>query len=311
MNIAVKTRKKIARPFLKWAGGKTQLLKELSKRLPMDIHDSGVIDRYIEPFVGGGAFFFYLKRNFEVRSAYIMDINPDLILAYKVVQNTPYNLIEHLEEIENKYLNSSEEKRDTMFYSIREKYNEHKHNIDYQYSNEDWVIRTAYLIFLNKTCFNGLFRQNKSGGFNVPFGKYTNPKICDSNNILAGSDALLDTKIICGDFDNAKNFVDSNTLIYFDPPYRPISKTSSFTDYAKNGFGDTEQERLRDFYITADKKEARLILSNSDGGSYFDDLYNGYNIERVKANRMINCNGKERGKVSELIIRNYFSEKKI
>ncbi|HON57706.1 MAG TPA: Dam family site-specific DNA-(adenine-N6)-methyltransferase, partial [bacterium] len=204
------------------------------------------------------------------------------------------------------YLRKSYKQREIFFYEIRNHYNEQIKKIDYENFNNDWIERTALLIFLNKTCFNGLFRQNKNGEFNVPFGGYENPKIADENNICAVNKALIDTEIFCLDFSSALDMIDKNSFVYLDPPYRPLNKTSSFTDYSKEGFTDTDQKRLSDFYKRADKKGAYLMLSNSDSkDNFFNNLYSEYNIQRVLANRMINCNGNGRGKITELIITNY------
>ena len=195
---------------------------------------------------------------------------------------------------------------------IREKYNRQAERFSFEEYNEDWVKRASYLIFLNKTCFNGLFRQNKKGQFNVPHGRYKNPNICDSENIMEVNKALKNTEVLCGDFTETEDFIKKNSLVYFDPPYRPLNSTSSFTGYFKEGFDDYDQQRLAAFFKSMDTKGAYLILSNSDPRNhneyddFFDKLYEGYNIERVKANRHINCDGNKRGQINELIIRNYW-----
>lgn len=301
-----------AKPFLKWAGGKTQLLNELSDRLPQKIIKSGVIYKYIEPFVGGGALFFYLKRKFRIKESLLLDINRELIIGYKVIQNNHRNLIKLLAQYQNMYLKMSEDERKKFYYSTRKLYNKQISEFDYENYNEKWVKRAAQLIFLNKTCFNGLFRQNSKGEFNVPYGKYKNPKICDEQNIIEVNKALVDTKIICGDFLSAELYIDKNSFVYLDPPYRPINSTSSFTCYSKEGFSDSDQKRLADFYKRNCRKGSYLMLSNSDPKNYdenddfFDVLYTGFNIERVSAKRSINSDGKNRGEINELIIRNYW-----
>ena len=170
---------KIPRPFLKWAGGKRQLLFELEKRLPHSILESGIIDRYVEPFVGGGAMFFYLENNYQVKKSILMDVNVELIMTYRVIQNDSKHLISILKDIEDKHLQKSEEDRKKNYYSIRDEFNTQLDEIDYLHYDHDWIQRAAHLIFLNKTCFNGLFRLNSKGEFNVPFGRYQNPTICD------------------------------------------------------------------------------------------------------------------------------------
>ena len=300
-----------AKPFLKWAGGKTQLLAELSSRLPDDIKKKRLIESYIEPFLGGGAFFFYLRKHYEIRDAYLLDLNRELILTYKVVQEDPDSLISYLNELEEKYRSSDKEGRRKLFYQIRTLYNKQMKEINHNDYSLKWVERAGQLIFLNKTCYNGLFRQNKKGEFNVPHGRYKNPTICDVQNLREVSLALQGVKLIQADFLQAKSFVQRKSFVYFDPPYRPLSATSNFTGYAKEDFDDADQIRLANFFSDLDKAGASLMLSNSDPknsdetDNFFDELYGGFSIERVLANRNINRDGKGRGKVTELIIRNY------
>lgn len=295
-----------AKPFLKWAGGKSQLIYELEKRLPPIIKNTRQINKYFEIFIGGGAFFFYMKGNYNIEKAYLFDINKELFIGYKVIQNNPDDLIKKLNELQQEFYKLNAKAREEFFYYIREDYNNQIINFDYQNYNEFWIERASLLIFLNKTCFNGLYRQNKKGEFNVPFGGYENPKICDGENIILVHQLLNNTDIYCLDFSNADDFIDKNSFIYFDPPYRPLNKTSSFTDYSKEGFTDNDQIRLADFYKRLDKKGAFLMLSNSDSqDDFFQKLYSEFNITKVMANRMINCNGNGRGKITELIITNY------
>lgn len=300
-----------AKPFLKWAGGKTQLLGELTKRLQKYIKDSKFIDSYIEPFVGGGAMFFYLKRNFNVKNAFLFDINKELIIGYKVIQKDHRELINQLNMIGTEYLSKTDEKRKEYYYKIRDKYNKQMPDFDYKNYNKGWVERASYLIFLNKTCFNGLFRQNKSGEFNVPHGRYKNPKICCSENIIEANKALKNTEIFYDDFTKSEKYIEEESFVYLDPPYRPLSTTSSFTDYAKEGFDDEDQKRLSRFFKKMSQRGAYLMLSNSDPKNenpeddFFDKLYKKYKIERVLASRIINCKGNGRGQINELIITNY------
>jgi len=306
-----KTVKVEAKPFVKWAGGKTQLLGKLASRLPSKIKTSKTIDRYVEPFIGGGAFFFYLKNNYEVKKAFLYDINVELILGYKVIQNDVQDLVCELEKIEKEYLKLPETDRKKYYYGVRDKYNEQQVTFDYENYNTLWVIRAAYLIFLNKTCFNGLFRQNKKGKFNVPFGRYKNPTIYDKENLLKVHEALKNTHVFAADFEESKKNITKNTMVYFDPPYRPLSETSYFTSYDKDGFTDDDQIRLSSFFKEMDKKGAFLLLSNSDpknvdvNDNFFDHLYADYKIERVNANRSINSDAAKRGNITELLIRNY------
>lgn len=307
------TNKKIinAKPFLKWAGGKTQLLKELDTRLPKKVIEEGVIENYVEPFVGGGAVFFYLKKKYEVKSSCLLDINPELVLGYNTIKKNSKKLIELLKDMEIDYLKKSDVERSVFYYQVRKSYNKEGKEFDFKKNDSKGVDRAAQLIFLNKTCFNGLFRQNNKGEFNVPFGKYKNPTICNEHNIIEVSKALQDTSIVCGDFEKSSRCIKKGTLVYLDPPYRPLSGTSNFTDYSMNGFSDDDQIRLAKFYEKMDKKGAYLILSNSDpknnnsNDDFFDKLYNKYNIDRVLASRSINCIGSKRGQISELIITNY------
>lgn len=300
-----------AKPFLKWAGGKTQLLDELIKHLPETIKSSKHIETYVEPFVGGGAMFFYLKSNFQVERSFLFDINPELIVGYKVVQNDHKKLTELLKEIEKEYLAKSDDEREKYYYAVRDKFNRQMSDFDYSTYNDSWVERTSYLIFLNKTCFNGLFRQNKKGEFNVPYGSYKNPRICYKDNIIEASKALRNTEIFCSDFSESEKYIKKGSLVYLDPPYRPLNTTASFTDYAKEGFDDKDQERLAKFFKKMDKRGAYLMMSNSDPknenpeDNFFDELYKDYTIERVMASRMINCQGAGRGQIKELIITNY------
>ena len=206
-----------AKPFVKWAGGKAQLVQELCKRLPKEILQTKRIDVYVEPFVGGGAFFFYLKGRFKIGKAFLFDVNKDLVIAFKVVQNFERELVEQLGLLEENYLSLSEEKRKDFYYEVRDKYNKQRGSFDYSQCGRSWVLRAAYMIFLNKTCYNGLYRLNRQGRFNVPHGKNKKPKICDEKNIFEASMALKDTEIICADFEESKNYVTSGALVYLDP----------------------------------------------------------------------------------------------
>lgn len=300
-----------AKPFLKWAGGKTQLIQQLEDRLPSHVKTSKKIKNYIEPFIGGGAFFFYLRNHYEIESSVIVDINPEIILGYKTIQKKHLDLIESLKEIQDQYISLSEEKRKVFFYDIRESFNKKIPSMDYKKFNPTWIERTTQLIFLNKTCFNGLFRQNSKGEFNVPFGDYKNPKICDDVNIKACTEALQNTEILNGDFLITKPFVTADTLIYLDPPYRPISKTSSFNSYSKGGFGDEEQKRLASFFAEMSLRGAYLILSNSDpknideDDNFFDEMYHDYKIDRIAASRMINSKADKRGILNEILVTSF------
>lgn len=300
-----------AKPFLKWAGGKTQLLNDLEKQLPIRIKDTKIIKNYIEPFIGGGAFFFYLRNNYKIEKALISDINKEIIVGYLTIKNNHIELIENLRKIQNNYLVKTENERKEYYYQIRNEYNKSILTFNYQEYNSSWIVRASQLIFLNKTCFNGLFRQNKKGEFNVPSGKYKNPKICDEINIIAVNKALENTEIKICDFAETQKFVNAETLVYLDPPYRPLNNSSSFTSYSKEGFNDEDQIRLFKYYEELDKIGADLILSNSDpknhnpNDNFFDNLYDKFSIQRVRATRMINSNAQKRGQINEIIIANY------
>jgi len=299
-----------ARPFLKWAGGKTQLLGQLSQRLPPEIK-SGEITSYVEPFVGGGSVFFSLIQKFPFRSSHIFDLNEELILIYHVIKKSRHKLIHELEILESEYNSARQEDKECLYYHIRNLFNQKKTEIDFHNYDPEWVTRAACSIFLNHTCYNGLFRMNRRGEFNVPFGKYKTPRILNRKNLNQVSLLLQNTHIMLGDFTGCKKFVDNTTFVYLDPPYRPLNTTSSFTAYSKNGFSDKDQDRLAVLFRELDDKGAKIMLSNSDPrnedphDSYFDELYSDYSVERVPARRIISCNGSLRGEINELIITNY------
>lgn len=292
-----------AKPFVKWAGGKGQLLSTLESLLPMGIQEMEEFT-YIEPFVGGGAMLYFMLQSYpNIKKAVINDLNPNLIKAYFTIKNKPENLISCLSALQEEYFNIKDENKRKEFYlSARKHFNEGG------LSDTD---NTSYLIFLNRTCFNGLYRVNSKGEFNVPFGKYANPVICDAKTIYADSELLQKVEILCGDFENVEKYVTNNTFMYLDPPYRPLDATSNFNSYAKEGFGDKEQIRLKQFFDRLSAGGCLMMLSNSDcsgrnpNDTFFDDLYADYSIERVYASRAINANSKKRGKLTELVIRNY------
>ena len=298
------------RPFLKWAGGKTQLLHVIEPRLPQGLSD-GTITRYVEPFVGSGAVFFFLSQRFSLKEWYLYDINEELVLLYLVVKRDVGALIDRAAALADEYAAASETDRRDLFYRVRERFNRGRAPLDPAACSDEWVERAAQLLFLNKTCFNGLFRVNSRGGFNAPFGRYRNPAICNAAALEAASQALANAEVRLGDGAACAEVVDEETFVYFDPPYRPLNVTSSFTSYAKNGFSDADQVRLAELFASLDRRGAKLMLSNSDPRNhdpddrFFDDLYGAWTIERVTARRSINCRGDRRGTVGELIIRNY------
>ena len=295
-----------AKPFLKWAGGKRQLLSQLEQHLPEDLIEHKFT--YVEPFVGGGAMFFNMLQRFpNIKRAVINDINSYLITAYRVIKNSSVELIERLNELEKRYyaLNEDEAKK-SFFLEALTIFNE---------NNLDEIDRTKYLIFLNRTCFNGLYRVNAKGKFNVPFGRYLHPTICNEEVLKADSLLLnqVDVVILNGDYEQTLKYIgDGFNFFYFDPPYRPLDATSSFNSYAKEEFNDDEQIRLRDFCAKLHQMpNIKWMLSNSDCSArnpedtFFERLYNDFNINRVQASRAINANPNKRGKLTELLIKNY------
>ena len=300
----------MARPFLKWAGGKGQLLGQIGRHLPPGMEE-GRLAKYAEPFIGGGAVFFLIANDFDVREFFISDMNEDLVLAYRTIQQQVENLIERLEEIKRQYLQLDRVRRQEYFYEARRSFNQRRASSLYSASAQDEALHVARLIFLNRTCFNGLYRVNSCGDFNVPFGNYRNPRICDEENLRSVSRSLQNAEIHFGDFTACKRFVDEKTFVYLDPPYRPISKTASFNSFYKFPFDDDEQRRLALFYQELGCAGAKLMLSNSDPrnenpqDSFFEELYAGFSIHKVLASRRINSNGAKRGPITELLITNY------
>lgn len=299
------------KPFLKWAGGKTQIIKEIESKLPEKIKKSKKIKKYFEPFVGGGAFFFYLVSNYKIKNAFLYDINKELILTYRVIKNDPEELINELISLEKKFLQKDNDKRKEFYLYIRKKFNTQLSSFDFKNYSLKSVERASYTIFMNKTCFNGLFRLNKKGEFNVPMGRYNNPKICDIENIRNVSLALKIAEIYDQSFEKSKSKIDKNSLIYLDPPYRPLNKTSHFTNYSENKFTEKEQLKLAEYInCLKDEKRANFILSNCDPknenkqDNFFDELYSGFTIERVKAKRVINSNASKRGFINEILVCN-------
>ena len=293
---------KEAKPFLKWAGGKTQLINDIKKVLPKEFTKYKF--NYIEPFVGSGAVLFWMLNNFpKIEKAIINDINADLTNTYKVISHSPFELISILNQFQNEYhsLEDNSEIKKEYYLEKRENFNSRK------FSNTE---QAAFFIFLNRTCFNGLYRVNKNNFFNVPIGSYKKPTICDAENILAVSESLKKVEILTGDYQQTLDFAERPALFYFDPPYKPLSKTSSFNSYSKDDFNDDEQIRLRDFCKKLDSLNHHWILSNSDlkgkdiNDNFFDDLYSDFNIQRIEAKRSINANPEKRGKLTELLITN-------
>ena len=291
------------KPFIKWVGGKGQLLGQLETMLPSDF-DSMQNVVYVEPFVGGGAMLFYMLQNHKcIKRAVINDINQDLTTCYKTVRDQPEELIRSLVAIQEDYYSITDYEAQKAYYlKKRERFNSKPTNS---------VESATLFIFLNRTCFNGLYRVNKSGKFNVPFGRYVHPTICDAETIREDSRLLQSVDILTGDFEQTFKYVSENAFFYFDPPYRPLNHTSCFNDYAKEAFNDAEQVRLKRFCDRLQKAAIPFMLSNSDcagsngNDSFFDELYADYEIRRVWASRSVNANAAKRGKLTELLVRNY------
>ena len=299
-----KNAEKSVKPFLKWAGGKGQLLHEIERYYPFeDTH----ITKYAEPFVGGGAVLFDILSRYAIEEVYISDINAELINTYHMLRDNIGALAGLLQSYQDEYLPLDMAYRKSYYMTKRDRFNDLKVN-----GNElENVEKAALLIFLNKTCFNGLYRVNKKGLFNVPMGAYKNPLICDEKNLRAISKKLKNVTIICGDYRESADFIDESTFAYFDPPYRPLTDTASFTAYTEHLFHDAEQIDLARFVDEMHRKGAKIVVSNSDpknsntDDDFFDSAYSGHRIKRVEATRMINCNSEARGKIKELLISNF------
>lgn len=282
-----------AKPFLKWAGGKNSLIPQISEFLPTKINQN-----YCEGFLGGGAMFFYLVSNFEFKKIILNDISVDLMTCYAIVKNQPAELVKSLERLKDEFLSLSNKEQEEFYYLMRDQFN---------YDETIGLVdKSALFIFLNKTCFNGLYRLNKNGKFNVPFAFPKNPSFFDEVNIYQCSVVLQDVMLTCGDFQKLEKDIDGEYLVYLDPPYRPVTKTASFNNYSGMGFGDEEQVRLSNFVKDLSLNN-QIMLSNSDDGSdFFEKLYDeSFVYNRISAKRNINRDGEKRGKVRELLLCNF------
>ena len=277
---------KIAKPFVKWVGGKGRLISELAKYYPEEYNE------YYEPFVGGGAVFYSLTP----KIAHINDLNSVLISLYSLIKNDVTNVISTLRELENEYhsLATIEDKKE-LYLQKRNEFN--------NLSNDSFQ-KAVLLIFLNKTCFNGMYRENSKGGFNVPFGKHEKPTICDELNLLAVSDALQHVTITYSSYEAITSRAKSGDFIYFDPPYHPLNTTSSFTAYQAGGFNADDQRKLRDEFMRLSDLGCKVMLSNSDA-PLINELYKDFNIHKIYAARAINSKGDSRGKILEVLVTNY------
>jgi DNA adenine methylase len=290
------------KPFVKWAGGKSQILEEIRSKYPAGL--GRTITKYAEPFVGGGAVLFDVISRYDMQEVYISDVNRELIITYSVIRDHVSDLVETLKKFEKDYLPASGECRKEIYYANRDRFNFLKT------AGKGNVELAALFVFLNRTCFNGLYRVNSHGAFNVPQGSYKNPTICDESNLTAVSEKLQGVEAVCADFRESRNFIDGKTFVYFDPPYRPLTATASFTSYAEGGFGDAKQTALARFIDEMSERGAHIVASNSDPKNantqddFFDALYANHNIIRISASRAINSVGASRGKISELLICN-------
>jgi DNA adenine methylase len=300
----------MSKPFLKWAGGKRQLLKSLSPLFPKALLQ-GKVKRYAEPFLGGGALFFHLaEKGYQFERSLLCDANPELILVYRVVQKKVEDLITLLESLEKDYFRLTLAARKTFFLKVRTEFNESRKGFAFQKLDAEAIRRAARFIFLNRTGFNGLWRVNQSAEFNVPFGRYKQPRICDVVTLKSCQKTLnsMKAEILNGDFEEVKAFATAKTFVYYDPPYRPVSSSSNFNTYTAQGFGDAEQTRLANLFGTMHEKSCLQMLSNSESTDhFFQKLYHhsDWKIIPVKARRAINSQASSRGQVNEIVVVNY------
>ena len=291
----------LAHPFIKWVGGKSQLLDEIRTRYP------NRIEKYCEPFVGGGAVLFDVLQKSQPAEVLINDINAELINTYKQIRDNHENVIEQLSILQEDYKSHTVEENKALFYEKRDRYNELKVNG----SDTENLEKAVLFIFLNKTCFNGLYRVNSKGLFNVPFNNAKNPLLCDEENLRTCSELLQNVEMKIGDYKKCKDFIDDKTFVYIDPPYRPLTQTAAFTSYSENGFSDKEQIELGNFIKEISNKGAMVLASNSDPknvdaqDNFFNEIYKDFMVETVYAKRAINSNGRKRGNVSELLISSF------
>jgi len=297
-----------AKPFLKWAGGKRQLLPQLKKYFPKELCEKGKIKNFHEPFLGSGAVFFWVAQHCNIEKSFLNEINPEIYLCYITIKKDVDLLIEELKALDSQYKSSDAAERKDLFYKIRTEYNTtRKPSIFKRYIPAIAARRAAMTIFLNRTCFNGLYRVNSNGDFNTPHGRYPSPRICDAQNLLKVSKLLENVEISNKDFASIRTTVKKDSFVYFDPPYKPVSATASFTAYTSPDFGDKDQARLARLVRTLDKRfKAKIMLSNSSPDSdFFEKLYSGFHIEKIVASRFINCDASKRGKVAEILVMNY------
>lgn len=290
MGVEMRVQQKVAatKPFLKWVGGKGRLLDQLMPYFIKARKDEG---KYFEPFFGGGAAFFALAPV----TGRINDVNKALMGAYQNVKNDVEAVITELEVLEHEYLTLDAYTRQEYYYERRDEYNQESH---------ETIRKSALLIFLNKTCFNGVYRENKKGGFNVPHGRYANPTICDKDTLRTTSNTLQYVEISSGSFEDAVKDAKKGDFVYFDPPYYPLTPTSSFTSYSADNFLDEDQRHLRRVIDDLTKRGVKVAMSNS-WTPFIIDLYKEYRQEKIMAGRSINSVGTKRGKVAEILVLNF------
>ena len=304
-----------AKPAWKWTGGKGQLLSDLHKRLDPLLAKGG-IDTYVEPFIGAGALMWSVIGTNKIENVYFGDMNGEMITLYKVIKDSPEELSARLAKLADEFLEDGDQaRRQKMYYAYRNAYNALLDKYpDSDYAGDDAIEMSAIFMFMNRTCFNGLYWVNRSGHFNVPCGKYKQPPIDQSSQIMENSkllNSIPNLKIAHAGYEESIDWINERTFVYFDPPYRPITSSSAFTAYVASGFNDDNQKELAQFCREVDAKGGKFMLSNSDphnedpDDDFFDDLYKGFTIERVQASRAINSDKDKRGKISEILVRNF------
>lgn len=301
-----------ARPFIKWAGGKGSLLKQLDLLLPSELKENK-IENYYEPFLGNGAMFFYIKQTYNVKNIYLYDKNPDIVILFIVVQNHISKLLSALLDLEDKFMSLKFKDKKDLFYEIRHKLNDQLKTIDRSQYNDQWIIRATYIMFLNRNCFNGLYRVNFIGEFNVPFANYAKPIIVDQINLIECNKLLQNVNIGCMGYEDSINIIKPNSFVYLNPPYKPLTKFGRLNMYYTNKFDDNAQINLANSLKNKiNDNSIKIMLSNSNpkiynpSDDFFEQIYGDhFNIKYVFATRCINSNSQERTKISEVVIRNY------
>jgi DNA adenine methylase len=297
-------------PVVKWAGGKTKVYSQLIQKMPKELFN-GKIKNYYEPFFGGGAIFFNIIQFVKFDKCILSDINEELMLLYSVIKNDINKLIGFVEKYQLQYDSLTELDKEKYYYDMRNTYNIERFNINHNDYSYLFIPRAAQMLFLNKTCYNGLYRQNLRGEFNVPFGKNYHPRIIDHKNLISIGDILKNVEIKCKDFqDICLDINEKNSFVYLDPPYRSINKSVGFTNYHKSNFTDKDQFRLSETFKILDEKKIKLMLNNScmkinDSSGTIEKYYNGYNISYINSNSTMSSVIAKRKKINELVITNY------